>query len=162
MDSPETLEGWLIHEILRRVLLRFLHQDIKKPDTAVKTALSIFDTEGPRLAASFFQPGFDDLRAEVKRSVKTAVLELFRMLQTGGFTIRSVEEPYSLKVCTIGIDIEGRPDLVLQESGAVIDFKRGGVNYRHNELASGVGLQLAVYGHLVRRKSLLHFRLWHT
>ena len=114
LDSPETLEGWLIHEILRRVLLRFLRKDIKNPDTAVKKALSIFDTKGPRLAASFFQPGFDDLRAEVKRSVKTATLELFRMLQAGGFTIRSVEEKYSLKIRAIGIEIEGRPDLMLK------------------------------------------------
>jgi len=153
LDSPEKLEGWLIHEILLRVLL----QNIKRPDTAVKMALSIFDTEGPRLAASLFQPGFDDLRAEVKRSVKTATLELFRMLQAGGFTIRSVERKYSLKVRTIGIEIEGRPDLVLEESGAVIDFKRGGVNYRQGELASGVGLQLAVYGHLVRQKETAAF-----
>jgi len=153
LDSPEKLEGWLIHEILLRVLL----QNIKRPDTAVKMALSIFDTEGPRLAASLFQPGFDDLRAEVKRSVRTATLELFRMLQAGGFTIRSVERKYSLKVRTIGIEIEGRPDLVLEESGAVIDFKRGGVNYRQGELASGAGLQLAVYGHLVRQKETAAF-----
>ncbi len=41
---------------------------------------------------------------------------------------------------------------MLKRSDAVIDFKRGGVNYRRDELADGVGLQLAIYGHLVRKK----------
>jgi ATP-dependent helicase/nuclease subunit B len=146
LDTPENLEGWLIHEILLRVLL----QNIKEPETAVKEAAEIFDKEGPRLSALFFQPGFDDIRAAAKQAARTAAQELFRMLKAGGFMVRSVEEPYSLNVRSMGIEIEGRPDLVLEKPDAVIDFKRGGVSYRQGELENGVGLQLAVYGHLVR------------
>jgi len=153
LDSPEKLEGWLIHEIL----LRVLQQGIKTPEAAVSKAVSIFDKEGPRLAASLFQPGFDDVRAEVKQAVCTAAQALFRMLKTERFTVRSVEEAYNLKVRSIGVEIEGRPDLVLEKSDAVIDFKRGGVNYRRDELAGGTALQLAIYGHLVREKEAALF-----
>ena len=153
LDTPEKLEGWLIHEILLRVLL----QKIKTPEAAASKAVSIFDREGPRLAALFFQPGFDDVRAEVKQAVRTAADTLFRMLKEGKFNVRTVEETYSLKVRSIGIEIEGRPDLVLERSDAVIDFKRGGVKYRRGELAAGAALQLAVYGHLVREKEAATF-----
>jgi len=153
LDTPETLEGWLIHEIL----LRVLQQPVKKPETAVKKAMDIFDKEGPRLAALFFQPGFDDIRAAAKQAVHTATEELFRMLGKGGFTRWIPEESRNLKVRSLGIEIEGRPDLVLEKPDAVIDFKRGGVTYRQGELTNGVGLQLAVYGHLVRKREAAPF-----
>jgi len=153
LDSPENLEGWLIHEILTRVMA----ENIKTPDAAAKQAVSIFDREGPRLAALLFQPGFDDARAEVRQAAGTAARELFRMLKAGRFTVCSVEEAYNLNVRSMGIEIEGRPDLVLESPDAVIDFKRGGVNFRRDELAIGAGLQLAVYGHLIRGKETAPF-----
>ena len=153
LDSPEKLEGWLIHEILTRVILK----NTKTPEAAGKQAVSIFDREGPRLAAHLFQPGFDDLRAEVRQAARTAARELFRMLKAGKFTVRSVEETYAIRVRSMGIEIEGRPDLVLKSPDAVIDFKRGGVNFRRDELAGGTSLQLAVYGHLVRGKETAPF-----
>ena len=156
LDTPETLEGWLIHEIL----LRVLKKPVKKPETAAKKAVEIFDEEGPRLAALFFQPGFDDIKAAAKQALGTATGELFRMLGKGGFTgwmPEDPEKPLNLKVRSLGIEIEGRPDLVLENPDAVIDFKRGGVSYRQGELTNGVGLQLAIYGHLVRKKETAPF-----
>lgn len=50
----------------------------------------------------------------------------------------------------MGIKIKGRPDLVLDRPKAVIDFKRGGLNYRKTEIINGTSVQLTIYGHLLR------------
>lgn len=146
LSSPEELEGWFIHEILRQVL----EKGWQTPETAAKTAGEIFDRDGPLLAAKFFLPGHDDLRARVKRNTETAANHLFRLIGQGGFTVGAVEKDYELSVRSLGIKLRGRPDLVLESPRAVIDFKRGGINFRQKEIANGTSVQLAVYGHLLR------------
>ena len=153
LDSPENLEGWVIHEILTRVL----SNPAQPPEEAARQAVLLFDGEGPRMAAQLFLPGYDDIRAEVKMALRTAAQRVFRLIREGGFVVDAVEKTYSLKSHSLGIEIEGRPDLVFENPGAVIDFKRGGLNYRSEELAKGTSLQLAVYGHLIRNNGTVPF-----
>ncbi|MEW6078387.1 MAG: PD-(D/E)XK nuclease family protein [Thermodesulfobacteriota bacterium] len=153
LSSPEELEGWFIHEILRRLL----EQGKQAPTAAAKKAGSIFDQQGPFLAAKFFLPGHDDLRARVKSNTETAAAQIFRLMDRVGFSIDAVEQKYEQKAPSLKITLNGRPDLVLGTPQAVIDFKRGGVKYRQTELANGTSIQLAVYGHLLRGKESAPF-----
>ena len=145
LSSPEELEGWFIHEILKRLL----EKGKQTPESASQNAAAIFDSQGPFLAARFFLPGHDDLRARVRANTETAAAQIFRLIEMGHFTIRSVEQGYELPLPSLGFTLEGRPDLVLGPEPAVIDFKRGGVNFRKAELVDGVSVQLAVYGRLL-------------
>ena len=153
LSSPEELEGWFIHEILRRLL----EQGKQTPKAAAKNAGNIFDRQGPFLAAKFFLPGHDDLRARVRSNTETAAAQIFRLIEQVGFTIDAVEQDYEHKVPSLGITLNGRPDLVLDSPLAVIDFKRGGIKFRRTELANGTSIQLAVYGHLLRGKESAPF-----
>lgn len=153
LSSPEELEGWFIHEILRRLL----EQGKQPPKAAAKNAGRIFDRQGPFLAAKFFLPGHDDLRARVRSNTETAAAQIFRLIEQVGFSIEAVEQDYEQKVSSLGIKLRGRPDLVFDSPRAVIDFKRGGIKFRRTELANGTSIQLAVYGHLLRGKESAPF-----
>jgi len=146
LAAPEELEGWFIHEILSRLL----KQGPQPPDTAAQKAADLFDTQGPFLAARYFLPGHDDLRSRVRINTQTAAARIYRLIDQGGFAIAAVEEPLEQSVRVLGVKLTGRPDLVLSSPTAVIDFKRGGVSFRRDEIASGTSVQLAVYGHLLR------------
>jgi hypothetical protein len=52
----------------------------------------------------------------------------------------------------LGIDLEGRLDLVFKNPSAVIDIKRGGGSRLDQELQRGVGIQLAVYSYLIQTR----------
>ncbi len=153
LDSPEKLQGRLIHEILTRVL----SNPGQTPEEAADDATLRFGSEGPLMAAQLFLPGYEDIRAEVKMALRTAAHRVFRLIKEGRFTVRAVEQTYATKSRSLGIEIEGRPDLVLKNPDAIVDFKRGGVNYRKEELAGGTSLQLAVYGHLIRKNEKTTF-----
>ncbi len=153
LSSPEELEGWFIHEILRRLL----EQGKQTPRAATKNAGKIFDQQGPYLAARFFLPGYDDLRARVRSNTVTAAERIFQLMDRVGFSIDAVEQSYEQKVASLGIKLNGRPDLVFASPQAVVDFKRGGVKYRQTELANGTSLQLTIYGHLLRKKEKAPF-----
>jgi ATP-dependent helicase/nuclease subunit B len=145
LSTPEELEGWFIHEVLARVLKK----GMQTPLQAGQNASRIFDRDGPLLAATYFLPGWDSLREKVRNATKIAAEQLYHTISDGGFTIDSVEKSLELPISSKGITLNGRPDLVLKNPLAVIDFKRGGVEYRTNELSSGTSVQLAVYGRLL-------------
>lgn len=145
LSAPEELEGWFIHELLARVLKK----GRQSPYEAGQTVCRIFDREGPFLAAAYFLPGRDSLREKVRSATKMAAEQLFHIINKGKFTIDSVETSLDLDISSMDITLTGRPDLVLTSPMAVIDFKRGGVGYRQDELASGTSVQLAVYSRLL-------------
>ncbi|MFZ5572870.1 MAG: PD-(D/E)XK nuclease family protein [Thermodesulfobacteriota bacterium] len=148
LSAPEELEGWFIHEILKRLLER----GKQSPEAEARTAVEIFDAQGPFLAARFFLPGHDVVRARVRRNTETAASQIFRMIHQAGFTIAAVEQKYEQPEPSLGVTLEGRPDLVLDNPLAVVDFKRGGVDFRKGEITNGTSVQLAVYGRLLRKR----------
>ncbi len=148
LAEPEELEGWFVHQIVARVLQK-CQEDPQKLATAVQEAGRIFDQQGPKLAARFYLPGFDHLRAQVRNTTLTAVEQIIHMLDQAGFEIQDVEEPYSLDISELGCSLVGTPDLVLKSPLAVIDMKRGGMKFRRKEIENGTSVQLAVYGRLL-------------
>gem|GEM_PF-1187815 len=147
--APETLEGWFIHEILRRLL----DQGAQSPSQAAQNAVSLFDKCGPRLAAAFFMPGQDGLRARVRLQVERTASQLFQIIGKGQFSIGDVEQSIESNLSSLGFTLNGRPDLILESPVAIIDFKRGGMRYRRSELESGTGIQLAVYARLLKSRN---------
>jgi len=148
LSEPEELEGWFVHEIVARVL-EICRQEPQKIPAAVDEAGRIFDEQGPTLAARFFLPGFDHLRARVRNTVQEAVRQLLQIIEQAGFGIESVEQPYSRPIPDSEYTLEGTPDLVLNPPLAVLDLKRGGLKFRQGEIENGASVQLAVYGRLL-------------
>ena len=145
LAEPEELEGWFVHEIVSIFLKRFRHD----PGISIDEVERIFDEQGPRLAARFFLPGFDHLRARVRNTTKAAVEQILQMISQGGFDIRHVEDHLEQVVTGLDLTLDGTPDLVLDSPLAVVDFKRGGMGFRQKELANGASVQLAVYSRLL-------------
>lgn len=148
LSEPDELEGWFVHEIVSQVL----GKGKQDPKAAAKEAEKIFDQAGPVLAAKFFLPGFDHIRSRVRNTVLSATEQIFQMIQNKGFDIKKVEESFEQKIHALGFNLEGRPDLVLNNPLAVLDLKRGGLKYRKSEIENGTSVQLAVYGQLLRKK----------
>ena len=145
LSEPEELEGWFVHEIVSIFLKKFRHD----PGISTDEVERIFDEQGPRLAARFFLPGFDHLRARVRNTTKAAVEQILELINQGGFDIRHVEDHLEQVVTGLDLTLEGTPDLVLDSPLAVVDFKRGGMGFRQKELENGASVQLAVYSRLL-------------
>ena len=149
LSEPEELEGWFVHEIVSIFLKKFRHD----PGISTDEVERIFDEQGPRLGARFFLPGFDHIRARVRNTTKAAVAQILELISQGDFKIRNVEDSLSKLVPDLDLTLEGTPDLVLDSPLAVVDFKRGGMNFRQKELENGASVQLAVYSRLLCRKN---------
>lgn len=149
LSEPEELEGWFVHEIVSR----FLKKVQLDPDISTNELKGIFAEQGPRLAAKFFLPGFDHLRAKVQNTTKVAVEQILHMISRGDFKIRHVEDSLSQVVSDLELTLIGTPDLVLNSPRAVVDFKRGGKNFRQKEIENGASVQMAVYSRLLCRDS---------
>ncbi|MFO7803721.1 MAG: PD-(D/E)XK nuclease family protein [Desulfovermiculus sp.] len=148
LSEPEELEGWFVHEIVARVLQQ-CQDNPGNVGNAVKAADEIFDEQGPYLAARFFLPGFDHLRAKVRNTTREAVSQIPQIVQQGGFGIQYVEEPLKRQLTDPNFTLEGKPDLVLSSPLAVLDMKRGGLSFRRGEIETGSSVQLAVYSRLL-------------
>ena len=81
LDDSNRLLGELVHEIIARLL----RGGKVAPGEAGRKARKLFDDEGPRLAASFFLPGADAMRADARRIVGEAARDLFASLLRVGF-----------------------------------------------------------------------------
>lgn len=146
LPDDETLEGSLIHAILEILLKR----PLTTPEDARRKAEALFDEYGPELAAPFFLKGNEVRKAEVRRGAALAAEDLVRYILDRKFTVRAVEETCCRHFDELGIDLEGRPDLVLDSPPAVIDFKRSGDKFRRDQLIEGAYDQLTVYSRLVQ------------
>ncbi|MFP4128338.1 MAG: PD-(D/E)XK nuclease family protein, partial [Desulfonatronovibrio sp.] len=145
LSEPEELEGWFVHEIVSRFLEKFRHDT----DISIDELEQMFDEQGPRLAARLFLPGFDHLRARVRNTTRDAVEQVLQVIDQGGFKIQHVEDSLEQFVTKLDCTLYGTPDLVLDSPLAVVDFKRGGKNFRQKELQNGASVQLAVYSRLL-------------
>lgn len=148
LAEPEELEGWFVHEIVARVL-EICRQKPQKMRNATDEAERIFEEQGPTIAAKFFLPGFDHVRAKVRNTTKETAKQILHIVEQGGFGIESVEQTYSQELPNFEYNLEGTPDLVLNSPLAVLDMKRGGINFRQGEIENGTSVQLAVYARLL-------------
>lgn len=150
LPEAENLLGDTAHALMASLLQDSVGGPPKlTPDAAEAKAQSLFDELGPRLAAPLFRPGADVAKSQARRATGQAAKELFRLLQSSGATVRSVEQVQS-RAALDGV-LEGQPDLVIDLGGrpAVIDLKWGGAKYRRDSLAEGTAHQLAAYARIV-------------
>ena len=148
LTEGDRLLGVTAHALLEKVL-----SEAARPDTAEEAealAATLFDSEGPRLAAPLFLPGAVAEKARARQVTMRAAKELFRLIQTGGFEVESVEQ--EVTGAALDTELAGTPDLVLRRgtSRAILDFKWDGLKYRRRSLQEGTAHQLATYGHLLR------------
>jgi ATP-dependent helicase/nuclease subunit B len=145
LDEGPQLLGTMTHELLARVLRRLP----LPPAGAERLALTLFDEEGPRLAAALFLPGVEAERAAARESTGASARWLAQLVSSG-WKVELVEEPVRGTGC--GGALEGTVDLVLSKgkAKAVVDLKYGsGAHYR-DSLARGTSVQLAAYAALLR------------
>jgi len=146
LDDSNRLLGELVHDIIARLL----RGGKSAPGEAGKKARKLFDDEGPRLAASFFLPGSDAMRADARRIVGEAARDLFRFLEDAGVFAIHVEEDLETKA--LAGTFTGRPDLVAGTPTRVIDLKWGGLAFWRDQISAGTAHQLAAYGRILAGK----------
>jgi RecB family exonuclease len=146
LDDSNRLLGELVHEIIARLL----RGGKLAPGEAGKKARKLFDDEGPRLAASFFLPGADAMRADARRIVGEAARDLFTFLEDAGISAIHVEEDLETKA--LAGTFTGRPDLVAGSPTRVIDLKWGGLQFWRDQISAGTAHQLAAYGRILAGK----------
>ena len=145
-------EGNLLYgNLTHNIIAELFHDAPKSPEDSEQRAGELFDTKGPLLATSLFLPGADAIRASVRRVTVSAAGDLFRLMQSWGATPIASEKEF--KRTLAGIEITGKPDLVIDSPYSVLDFKWGGLNYRRELLERGGAYQLAVYGFVTGDKS---------
>ncbi len=135
--------GSLAHAVLAELLSE---DDVSRPARAEKRAAEIFDREAPRLMAALYLPGADARLAMARRTICRAAVVLCSHLTRHGRQVLAVESPRSRPA--LGTVFEGRPDLLVGPSPAVIDLKWSGSRYYRDSLARGTAYQLASYSHL--------------
>jgi RecB family exonuclease len=146
LDTGPQLLGTLTHELIARVLRKMP----LAPAEAEKLALTLFDTEGPRLATALFLPGAEAERADARSSTAAAARWLARFL-ADGWTVEHVED--TLSGTAFGGPFAGKVDCVVSrgKTKAVIDLKQGSGAYYRDSLAKGTSVQLAAYAELLRQ-----------
>jgi ATP-dependent helicase/nuclease subunit B len=145
LPSAELLAGRLAHEILRRALAK----PASSPAEVRALAETLFDEEGPRLAAPLFLPGADDPHDEARHVISQAASTLTGILHQAGLRLVSSEKPL---MCTTGRwkdRLGGIADLVVGPPATVLDLKWGPFQ-RRLSLESGTALQLACYSIMLR------------
>ena len=158
LSEGEQLWGRLVHEILERLL-----KNPKLTPAGVENkARELFDNEGPRLAASLFLPGAEDMKATVRHVTVQAARALFKIMKDLGLQPMAIEEQFERNA--FGVKLLGRPDLIFVASdkveGAgesdrrVVDLKWRGEGYRIESLEAGTAFQLAVYSYLVSKGAI--------
>lgn len=148
-----TARGTLAHALLSRLFTDGVEPSAvagaEPPavDEAVTRLAELFDQEGPRLAAALFLPGYEAERADMRQRLLAAARVLLEHLHQHAARLRSSELAYERP--GLGTILRGRPDLVLAEPAAVLDFKWGSRSRHEESLKSGTALQLALYAWLV-------------
>ncbi len=143
IPGEQSVLGSLAHAVLAQLL----SNDVPRPAHAEKLAGEIFDREAPRLMAGLYLPGADDARRAIaRRTICRAAVVLCTQLTRHGREVLEVESPRSRRA--LGTTFEGRPDLVVGPSPAVIDLKWSGGRYYRDALISGTAYQLAGYSYL--------------
>lgn len=147
LPSDSLMIGRLAHEIIGRLLQRRCDGEKLTPDTAASEADRLFTAEGPRLYAQIFAAGRERQRGEIRRRTVDAARDLMRHLDEAAAKVVAVEQDRTNEVD--GLDLSGRPDLVVAGPDVVLDIKWGGAKMRRQELVDGAASQLTVYTRLV-------------
>lgn len=148
LPSDSQLHGSLAHKIAEWLLLRSRAGEPLTPDQARAEAATLFDEQGPRLAAEVFAAGNDDERLRVRRGVVEGIGELFRQLDAAGATVAGVEEDVEAEWRDQRLG--GVVDLLLAKPKAVVDLKWRGAKYRRQDLENGTAYQLATYTRMLQ------------
>lgn len=143
LSTGDQLWGRLTHELLRRLF----EGPGLSPAEARTQAGTLFDAEGPRLAAALFLPGSEAARTAVKHAIQSSAETLFGHLKEA--RLRPVQVESLREREAFGAVLRGQPDLVLGDPPAIVDLKWSGASHHARSLATGTSHQLAAYSYLV-------------
>lgn len=146
IDEGDRIQGRLAHEVLTRMLLT----RPANPRQAGVRAGELFDELGPMLAGRIFLPGQEEARDNIRLNIIWAAEETIRAIQKTGLEVKAVEEEQVFNSSVLKSEIYGRPDVILGDDQAIIDFKSGGSSYRSKELERGGAVQLAIYARILK------------
>lgn len=145
LPAGSELFGNLAHHVIGQTLLAL---PAASAGEAVAQALALLDTEGPRLAASLFQPGQDRDLGLVRLAIQEAVRVLSQVLREAGLQAQYMEETWRAQL--LGAELSGKTDLVIGQPVAIVDLKWAGERYYQEALENGAAVQLAVYSRLLQ------------
>ena len=136
----------LLGAVLHAVLNRLFSSGALDAKAAGREAGTLFDREGPRLAASLFLPGADSLREHVRRAAVGTATVLYELMAARNLRVLATEQ--TLSGPAFETTFEGRPDLIIGDPARILDLKWSGLRRRYAALAAGTALQLASYAYL--------------
>lgn len=142
----------LLGRLLHRLLEQLFEHDAPERDVAAARAGSLFDEQGPRLAAALWLPGHEILRAQTRRACVRTAERLAGLLQASGTRVLASEQ--IRQGHAFGTAFAGQPDLVLGPPARILDLKWGGAAHRRASLVNGSALQLAAYSYLTREREV--------
>jgi hypothetical protein len=154
LDLPEgsRLLGTFAHALLQDMLLGPSKLDLPRstPAGASAWALAAFDARVGTEAAPLVRPGNEVERDAARTLVGHAAGELVRQLLASGWLPEAAEQEVTGTFA--GQPIHGYVDLVLRRGAerALLDLKLSGGKYRRDELAQGLGIQIALYASMLR------------
>lgn len=143
-EGPRLL-GSLAHQVLGEVLAE---AQGSSAEALALAATTMFEDEGPQLAAALFRPGADAERGKVRGIIERAAASIGRWLENE--TLRVIGTERLGQTVIAGRPVQGRADLLVGGDGAdsvggVVDLKWGGATRYRAALEDGVAAQLLTY-----------------
>ncbi|MCR9165148.1 MAG: PD-(D/E)XK nuclease family protein [Nannocystaceae bacterium] len=143
-DGPRLL-GNLAHQVLGNVLA---DPNVRSPKDLAAAAATMFDAEGPQLAAALFRPGADAERGKVRGIIERAAASIGRWVEEQDLRVVGTETLGQTRIA--GREVKGRADLLVGRArgdavGAVVDLKWGSKARHRAALVDGVAVQLLSY-----------------
>lgn len=146
--SPPPAPGPLLYGSIAHVLIAQIFAGGALAPAAARTAAeTLVDAALPLMCETLFLPRYQVEHATLRQAVIESAVELARVIEAMGATIRGVE--HALQGVVSGIPLRGVADLLLSNPDSVIDLKWGKTTNRAR-LKSGTALQLAAYAELAR------------
>ncbi len=147
MPDLDRVVGNLAHRLLQTVVVERPDLDA---DAAATFAGALFDERLEGEAAPLLLPGHEVERARAREAITGAARALVSLLEAGGWRAAAAEAP--CEGTFAGRRYKGDVDLVLEgpARGGLLDLKLGRADRRHEQLARGRALQLALYARALK------------
>ena len=156
LSPTERLVGKLAHEIIARIL----RKNNTSPEEAEKEAQRMFDVEGPRLAATLFMRGNEELQSRARLVTSLSAKAIASYLKEAGLVVLGAEKEGTMDA--LGTHFKGHADLLAGRAGAgpeaapeaIIDMKFGSEKFHREELKNGAACQLASYARIFAKEGV--------